>query len=67
MSVCMLYKNAFDDVLKVIAMRSNNTELVLTGRNAPPELVEIADLVTEMKEIKHPYNDGVSAREGIDY
>jgi cob(I)alamin adenosyltransferase len=39
----------------------------LTGRYAPPELIEFADLVTDMKEIKHYYNQGVEARKGIEY
>jgi cob(I)alamin adenosyltransferase len=42
-------------------------EIVITGRYAPPELLELADLVTEMKEVKHYYNQGVQAREGIEY
>ena len=44
-----------------------STEVVLTGRYAPAELIEVADLVTEMKEIKHYYNQGVPAREGIEF
>jgi len=43
------------------------TEVVLTGRNAPDEIVEKADLVTEMREVKHYMNSGVSARKGIEY
>jgi cob(I)alamin adenosyltransferase len=42
-------------------------ELILTGRNAPPELIEIADLVSEIKEVKHYFNKGVAARRGIEY
>ena len=42
-------------------------ELVLTGRGASEELIKLADLVTEMKKIKHPFDDGVKAREGIEY
>lgn len=42
--------------------------LVMTGRNAPPDLIEFADLVTEMKEIKHPFNEkGIAAQRGIDF
>ncbi|MGD8258718.1 MAG: cob(I)yrinic acid a,c-diamide adenosyltransferase [Desulfobacterales bacterium] len=40
---------------------------MLTGRNAPAELIELADLVTEMREVKHPYNHGVQAQKGIEY
>jgi cob(I)alamin adenosyltransferase len=46
---------------------SKNCDLVITGRGAPDELIEIADLVTEMKEVKHPYNKGVKARKGIEF
>lgn len=42
-------------------------DFILTGRDAPEELVEMADLVTEMKEIKHPFNQGKIAKQGIDY
>jgi cob(I)alamin adenosyltransferase len=42
-------------------------ELILTGRNADPRLVQRADLVTEMLMIKHPYTKGIKARKGIDY
>ena len=63
-----LYYKLFSlaDVLDILAHRSPGTELVLTGRNAPHELVDAADLVTEMVEIKHYYNKGVGAREGIE-
>ncbi|BBB92978.1 MAG TPA: cob(I)yrinic acid a,c-diamide adenosyltransferase [Methylomusa anaerophila] len=44
-----------------------NTEIILTGRYAPTEILEIADLVTEMREIRHPAQNGVPARKGIDY
>jgi cob(I)alamin adenosyltransferase len=40
---------------------------VLTGNYAPIEIIEVADLVTEMKEIKHPYQYGIKAKKGIDY
>lgn len=56
-----------DDVLKLLEEKPEKVELVLTGRYALPELVKIADVVTEMLEIKHPYQDGVMARRGIDH
>ncbi len=56
-----------DDLLKLIEEKPEKLELVLTGRYAHPELVKIADLVTEMLEIKHPYQTGVQARKGVDY
>jgi len=55
------------DVLELIDEKPEKIELVLTGRYAPAELVKNADLVTEMLEIKHPYQKGVIARKGIDY
>lgn len=56
-----------DDVLDLLSSIPESTTVVLTGRNAPKELIEIADLVTEMHEIKHPWRKGVSARRGIEY
>ena len=55
-----------EDVLAVIASKPARVELVLTGRNAPPEIIERADLVTEMREIRHYYHRGVLARDGIE-
>lgn len=56
-----------DSVIEVLKNRNESTEVVLTGRYAPDELIEFADLVTEMKEIKHYYNQGILSRKGIDY
>ncbi len=53
-------------VKEVLACRAENTEVIITGRYAPAELVEIADLVTEMTEIKHYYRQGILSRPGID-
>lgn len=47
--------------------RPDNLEVVMTGRNAPPELVKMADYVTEMLKIKHPFDAGCAARKGIEY
>jgi cob(I)alamin adenosyltransferase len=55
------------EVLELIDQRPPHVELVLTGRYAPGEIVAKADLVTEMLQIKHPFNDGVQARKGIEY
>ncbi len=55
-----------EQVLELIATRAPTTELVLTGRNAPQALINAADLVTEMKDIKHYYDDGQPARIGIE-
>jgi len=57
----------FEDIRRLIEQRDRAVEIVLTGRGATPELIELADLVTEMKKIKHPLDDGVGARRGIDY
>jgi cob(I)alamin adenosyltransferase len=58
---------SLDDVLKLIKTKPEKLELVLTGRNAHTEVIKIADLVTEMLEIKHPYQKGVICRKGIDF
>ncbi len=55
------------EVLALIADRPPHVELVLTGRYAPPEIIAQADLVTEMLQIKHPYDEGVEARRGIEF
>ncbi|MCL4472765.1 MAG: cob(I)yrinic acid a,c-diamide adenosyltransferase [Actinobacteria bacterium] len=55
------------DLIDLIRRKAPSVELVLTGRYAPPELLEVCDYVTEMKEIKHPYHNGVRAREGTEY
>ncbi len=56
-----------DEVLALLEHKQPGQELVLTGRAATPALIELADLVTEMREIKHPYQQGVNARRGIEY
>ena len=56
-----------EEVLELIRKKPEHMELVLTGRKAPVEIVQAADLVTEMIEIKHPYNSGFKARQGIEY
>jgi cob(I)alamin adenosyltransferase len=55
-----------DDVISLIKGKPDNVELVLTGRYASKGIIDIADLVTEMKEIKHYYSEGIEAREGIE-
>jgi cob(I)alamin adenosyltransferase len=55
------------DVLDLIAARPDHVELVLTGRSAHPEIVKAADLVSEVLNIRHHYDAGVEAREGIEY
>ena len=55
------------EVLDFIDNRPIHTEIVLTGRKMPDEIIERADLITDMREVKHPYAAGVPARKGIDY
>ncbi len=55
-----------DDLLSLIALKPEGVELVITGRNADERVIEKADLVTEMREIKHYYTKGVEARVGIE-
>ncbi|MFH1719205.1 MAG: cob(I)yrinic acid a,c-diamide adenosyltransferase [Planctomycetota bacterium] len=57
----------FKDIRNLIAGRAGGVEIVLTGRGATDELIELADLVTEMKNIKHPFDKGRPARRGIEY
>jgi len=55
------------EVIKKIKEKPEKVEVVITGRKAPQEIIEIADLVTEMREVKHPYQKGVEARKGIEF
>ena len=55
------------DVLQIIREKPLPLHLILTGRNAPPEIIEAADLVTEMREVKHPMKKGIPAQQGIDF
>ena len=56
-----------DDVIDLIKSKPPELDLVLTGNQATKEVIEIADLVTEMKEIKHPFKSGIKAKKGIDF
>ncbi|MEA1981063.1 MAG: cob(I)yrinic acid a,c-diamide adenosyltransferase [candidate division Zixibacteria bacterium] len=56
-----------EEVEQIFDNLTDNVHLVITGRNAPDWLIERADLVTEMKEIKHPYQQGILAQKGIDW
>jgi cob(I)alamin adenosyltransferase len=58
---------SIEDLTKLIEEKPEGLELILTGRYAHPEIVRYADLVTEMLEIKHPYQQGIEARKGIDF
>lgn len=56
-----------EDVIGILKMVPRQTTIVLTGNYALPEIIDMADLVTEMKEVKHPYRSGLKAKLGIDY
>lgn len=56
-----------EEMERVIRAKKPNSHLILTGRKAHPKIIEMADLVTEMREIKHPFQKGKFAQKGIDY
>lgn len=64
-----LYYNLFDTerVVEILQSKPTNCEIIITGRYAPASLLKVADLVTEMKEVKHYFQQGVEARKGIEY
>lgn len=68
LNIALFYKLfSLEEVMKVIKSKKENIDLIITGRYAPDELIELADLVTDMQEVKHYYNEGVEARQGIEY
>ncbi len=66
---CTLDKKLIEvrEVLELIKQKPRHVELVLTGRGAPQELMDVADYVSEIKRVKHPYDRGILARKGIEY
>ncbi len=56
-----------DEILEELSRKREMLHVVITGRNARPELIEMADLVTEMKQIKHPYRSGIMPQKGVEY
>lgn len=67
-NVALYYKLvSLEDMVDIIKHKPDEVELILTGRWAPKQVIELADLATEMVEVKHPYRDGIKARKGIDY
>jgi cob(I)alamin adenosyltransferase len=58
---------AWEDVKAVLAARPGDKHIVITGRNARDELIEMADLVTEMELVKHPFRSGVKAQKGVEF
>ena len=55
------------DIRKIVERRERGVELVMTGSGASAELMELADLVTEMRKVKHPFDEGMAARKGIEF
>jgi len=58
---------SFEEVKKIIFCRPEGSSVILTGSNAPMELIELADTVTEMKEVKHAFHKGINAKKGIEF
>lgn len=56
-----------EEVLALLALRPEHVEMILTGRNMPEDLIQSADLVTEMLAVKHPYDQGIPMRKGIEF
>jgi cob(I)alamin adenosyltransferase len=66
-NIAVYYKLfTIDDLLKIIRSKPQHVEIIITGRKAHPRLIESADLVTDMQEIKHYYQAGIKARKGIE-
>jgi cob(I)alamin adenosyltransferase len=67
-AIVAIYFNLIEtkDLIEFIKTKPTNVELILTGRYCPVELIDLADLVTEMKEIKHYYQKGITSRKGIE-
>ena len=67
-NICLRYDQlSIEAVLDGLENRSDRTSVILTGRDAKPELCDYADLVSEMREIKHPYKAGIKAQRGVDF
>lgn len=67
-NIAIFYKLfTVNELLEAINERHPDTEVVVTGRYAPQQLIDVADLVTEMKEVKHYFTEGIEAREGIEF
>lgn len=56
-----------ETILRDLIQRPENLHIIVTGRDAPPELMECADMVTEMKAIKHPFEKGIKAQKGVEF
>ncbi|RUT28788.1 cob(I)yrinic acid a,c-diamide adenosyltransferase [Arsenicitalea aurantiaca] len=68
LNICLRYDYLpLEEVLEMLRNKPRDTHVIVTGRNAKDELIELADLVTEMTEIKHPFRAGVKAQKGIEF
>ena len=68
LNICLRYDYLpLDEVVETLRNKPHDTHVIVTGRNAKDELIEIADLVTEMTEIKHPFRAGVKAQAGVEF
>ena len=68
LNIVLRYDNLpLDEIVETLANRPKDLHIIVTGRNAKDELIEIADLVTEMTQIKHPFRSGVKAQKGIEF
>jgi cob(I)alamin adenosyltransferase len=56
-----------DDVVKTVSDRPHNVNVIITGRDADPALIDVADTVTEMRKVKHAFDEGIAARKGLDF
>lgn len=66
-NVYNLFETFREEIIQFLEKRESDSDLILTGRNSPPELNFKADLVSEIKALKHPYQSGTMAKRGIDY
>ncbi len=68
LNIVLRYDNLpLDEIIETLANKPEDLHIIVTGRNAKDELIEIADLVTEMTQIKHPFRSGVKAQKGIEF
>ncbi len=67
-NIAMHYKLfSVEELIDIISNKREETEIIITGRYAPDKLIQMADLVTDMREVKHYYNKGIEARKGIEF
>ena len=68
LNIVLRYDNLpLEEIIETLSNKPENLHIIITGRNAKDELIEIADLVTEMTQVKHPFRSGVKAQKGIEF